>query len=241
MARSDFTTVRQLLRGMQRANSHAENLQAFYAPQARDYDRFRERLLQGRERLIELLRIGAGDRVVELGAGTGRVAAFYAERVPALASLTLVDLCPALLSKARERSQAWPHTAVIEADATRYRPPWPVDKAYFSYALTMIPDWFLAIDNAVAMLQPGGVVGVVDFHVSRARPMPGGRRHSVFTRHFWPLWFAHDGVNVSSEHVPYLRSRLTTVHFEEGMTRVPWMPGFHVPYYVFVGRKRVAA
>jgi hypothetical protein len=36
---------------------------------------------------------------------------------------------------------------------------------YFSYALTMIADWRRALDNALAMLAPGGTLGVVDFHL----------------------------------------------------------------------------
>jgi len=30
-----------------------------------------------------------------------------------------------------------------------------------------IPDWFLAIDNALRILKPGGIIAVVDFYVSR--------------------------------------------------------------------------
>ncbi len=49
-----------------------------------------------------------------------------------------------------------------------YRPADPADCVYFSYALTMIPDWRRAIDNAIAMLAPGGTLGVVDFHLPDA-------------------------------------------------------------------------
>ena len=46
----------------------------------------------------------------------------------------------------------------------------PVDVVTFSYSLTMIPDWFAAIENALRMLRPGGQIGVVDFYVSRKYP-----------------------------------------------------------------------
>ncbi|MGB5833439.1 MAG: hypothetical protein WBG92_15785 [Thiohalocapsa sp.] len=58
---------------------------------------------------------------------------------------------------------------VIEADACTYRPARPVDLVYFSYALTMIPDWPAAIDNALAMINTGGLLGVV---ASRPRRFP---------------------------------------------------------------------
>ena len=51
------------------------------------------------------------------------------------------------------------------ADATRFRPPeGAADVVTFSYSLTMIPDWFAALENAAAMLKPGGTIGVVDFY-----------------------------------------------------------------------------
>ena len=43
------------------------------------------------------------------------------------------------------------------ADATTFQPDaGKADVVTFSYSLTMIPDWFAAIDNALAMLRPAG-------------------------------------------------------------------------------------
>ena len=146
-----------------------ERLQRFYAPQARGYDRFRERLLHGRRELIARLPVQPGGRVVELGGGTGRNLDFFGARLAALASFELVDLCPALLSVAQERLRGRGNVRLVEADAGDYRPSSPADCVYFSYALTMIPDWRQAIDNAIAMLRPGGTLGVVDFHLPDTR------------------------------------------------------------------------
>ena len=43
----------------------------------------------------------------------------------------------------------------------------PADVVRESYSLTMIPDWFAALDQAYAMLKPGGTIGIVDFFVAR--------------------------------------------------------------------------
>jgi S-adenosylmethionine-diacylgycerolhomoserine-N-methlytransferase len=102
----------------------------------------------------------------------------------------------------------------------------------------MIPDWFAAIDNALAMLRPGGQVGVVDFYVSRKYPQDGLRRHRWFTRTFWPSWFASDNVFPSADHVPYLHRCFDPIHFEESRAKVPYLPLLRVPYYTFVGLKR---
>ncbi len=97
---AEFTTLLRMARGLPEADSHAARLEAFYRPQAEHYDAFRERLLAGRSRMLRALALRAGQRVVELGAGTGRNAEYIADVVPGLQSLTLVHLCPALLEQA---------------------------------------------------------------------------------------------------------------------------------------------
>ena len=239
MIGADFAILRQLLRGQPRGGDHRRRLELFYRPQAHAYDRFRERLLHGRRELIDALPIPAGGAVIELGGGTGRNVEFFGDRLALLDSVTLVDLCPALLAQALARCQrhGWQQVRCIEADATRFGPEAPVDCVYLSYALTMIPDWFAAIDNALAMLKPGGVIGVVDFYVARKHPPPGCVEHGVFTRHFWPLWFSHDGVHPNPDHLPYLMARTLPLSLHEGMAKVPYLPGLRTPYYRYIGRK----
>jgi len=229
-----------LLRGQPRGGSHAARLNAFYAPQAGRYDAFRERLLPGRDLLLGWLgeRLAPGADLVELGAGTGRNPGFLGPRLGELGRVELVDLCAPLLEQARRRWEGHPNVRVVEADACRYRPQEAVDAVYFAYALSMIPDWFQAIDNALAMLRPGGLVGVVDFYVSRSHPAPGHVRHPIPTRWFWPAWFGHDGVHPSPDHLPYLESHLEVLTLREARAPIPYLPLVRAPYYVLLGRKR---
>lgn len=224
------------MRGQPRHGTLAERLEAFYQPQAEHYDAFRERLLHGRAELMSRLAPRAGAHVVELGAGTGRNLGFLGERVPDLGSVELVDLCPALLDRARQRTRDLPNVRVVEADAVDYRPARPVDLVYFSYSLTMIPNWEGALRNALSMLKPGGALGVVDFYVSEPSPPPGLARHGAMTRWFWPRWFAHDGVHPSAAHLTTLSALLPDHELSEHRAPVPYLPGLQVPYYVFVGR-----
>jgi S-adenosylmethionine-diacylgycerolhomoserine-N-methlytransferase len=234
---AELRTLWHLARGSRAADSHAARLEAFYRPQAVHYDRFRERLLAGRAELIEALDIRAGQHVLELGAGTGRNAEFFAATIPSLARLTLVDLCPALLEQARARAARWPNCEVIEADATHFVSG-AVDRVLLSYALSMMPAWEAVLSRACATLLPGGLLGVVDFYVSEATPPPGMVRHAALTRHFWPWWFAHDGVCLGSATLAALRARLDTVYLHEGLAAVPYLPGLRVPYFQFVGRRK---
>lgn len=233
----DVRILLSLLRGIPKHGSQAERLQAFYGPQAEHYDSFRERLLAGRRELIGMMVLPDGARVVELGGGTGQNLGFFGDRLARMKSVEIVDLCPALLEQARARAASIPNVRVIEADAATYRPMEPVDCVYLSYALTMIPDWHAVIDNAIGMLRPGGILGVVDFYVGAADPAPGDARHGFFTRHFWPRWFAHDGVHPTPAHLAVLRERLPYHVRHECRAAVPYLPGLRVPYYLFVGRR----
>lgn len=234
----DARVLGAMLRGLPRRSSHAESLIGFYAPQASRYDAFRERLLHGRDRLVSLLPSTPGSFLVELGGGTGRNLEFFGDRLAAYGRVEVVDLCAPLLQHAAERARRWPHVHVVAADACTYVPPAPVDCVYFSYALTMIPDWRQAIDNALQMLRPGGTLGVVDFYVSERDPVPGLARHGWATRALCPLWFRHDGVHLSPDHLPYLRRRLVVTTLEERRAPLPYVPGVTAPYYVLVGRRR---
>ncbi|MBS1145393.1 MAG: class SAM-dependent methyltransferase [Proteobacteria bacterium] len=224
---SDVRILWQMLRGQPKSGSHAERLQAFYAPQADRYDAFRARLLHGREELIQRLDLRPGERVVELGCGTGSSLTRIGGRVAQLAGFDMVDLCPALLAVARQRAAGHPQIRVIEADATTWQPDQPVDCVFMSYALTMIPDWSQVVANAQAMLAPGGRIGIVDFHL----PEDGSRLGNAL----WRQWFAHDGVHLSSQHLPLLRRQFVERFSTESRAAVPYLPGLRAPYYLFVG------
>jgi S-adenosylmethionine-diacylgycerolhomoserine-N-methlytransferase len=235
--RNDFIVLRQMLRGMPRGIEHNERLQSFYAPQAAHYDGFRDRLLPGRADLIQRLPLPDHARVVELGGGTGRNLDFFGARLDRVESIEIVDLCPALLDLARARARHRPQVRVIEADATSYQPQAKVDCVYFSYALTMIPNWRAALANAFAMLKPSGLIGVVDFYVAQKRAGTGAEFRGALQRKFWQRWFAHDGVRLDAQHLLTLQSLFPRHETIESRAPVPYLPGVRVPYYLFLGRK----
>lgn len=232
--RDDLAILWRFACGLRGDGDHAARLEAFYGPQAERYDAFRERLLHGRAELLDRLAPPPGARLVELGAGTGRNIEFLGARRHSV-DITLVDLCPSLVALARRR--AAPNVRVVEADATRWQPPAPVDYVLLSYALTMMPEWRGVIENAHAMLAPGGSIAVVDFHVSSARPAPGRARHGALARAFWTRWFAHDGVRLDPAHVDLLGKRFETCWLAERSARLPYLPGLRAPYYLFIGRR----
>ena len=223
-----------------RGKTHKERLESFYGKQAGDYDSFRARLLKGRTEMCQLLPVKQGDVWVDLGAGTGANAEFVGDKLPLLSKAYLVDLSPGLLEIANKRiaERGWKNVQTLEADATTVTiPEGQADLVTFSYSLTMIPDWFAAVDHALKLLKPGGHVGIVDFYVSRKYPDETRKKHSWMTRTFWPTWFGFDNVFPNPDHVPYLHRRFEQVQFSEHRAKVPYLPLTRVPYYIFLGRK----
>jgi S-adenosylmethionine-diacylgycerolhomoserine-N-methlytransferase len=237
----DLKVIYHLLKPIQ-GDNHKERLENFYQGQATNYDSFRKRLLQGREELYQTLIDSTNSQSIwlDMGGGTGANLETIASQLNQLQKLYIVDLCAPLLQIAKDRmvTHQWSNVEAIEADVTTFIPPeQQVDVVTFSYSLTMIPDWFKALDQALSLLKPGGTIGVVDFYVSRKYPAHQGFTHSVWSRHFWPTWFAKDNVFLSSEHAPYLHYRFESVKFIERMAALPFLPGVQVPYYLFIGRK----
>jgi len=223
-----------------RGKDHAARLESFYRGQAKHYDQFRRRLLKGRQELWNELGAPEGAVWVDMGGGTGANLEFFGPAIERLRRIYIVDLSPSLLAVAQERvaDRGWKNVELVQGDATCFRPEQgPVDVVTFSYSLTMIPDWFAAIENARQMLRPGGRIGVVDFYVSRKFPPDGLVRHGWSARSFWPVWFATDNVFPSPDHLPYLLWRFERQVLHECRTRLPWWPLGRMPYYIFVGRK----
>lgn len=236
----DIKTVYNLAKPV-RGDTHQQRLESFYQNQSKDYDRFRRRLLQGREELYQSLADDDSDGKVwvDFGGGTGANFESIGASLSKLTKIYVVDLSPSLLQIARERigASGWTNVETVEADVTQFVPQEGVDIVTFSYSLTMIPEWFAAIEQAKKILKPGGKIGVVDFYVSRKHPPQGWQRHSFFDRHFWPIWFATDNVFLCPNRLAYLHHNFDTVSLTEGMGSLPFVPGLKVPYYRFIGQK----
>jgi S-adenosylmethionine-diacylgycerolhomoserine-N-methlytransferase len=221
-----------------RGQTHQERLESFYAGQAQHYDAFRQQLLHGRQELYERIPVPDNGIWVEMGGGTGANLEYLGPAISSLRKAYVVDLSPSLLTVARERIQrrGWTNVTVVHEDVTALTLAEPVDVVTFSYSLTMIPNWYLALENAARMLRPGGLIAVVDFYVSRKHPGEGFRRHSAWARRFWPAWFGMDNVFPSPDHLPYLHQHFQPLLFEERSARLKFLPVAKAPYYLFLGR-----
>jgi trans-aconitate methyltransferase len=104
----------------------------------------------GGEPLLDLLAPHGGERIVDLGCGTGELTA----RIAATgAEVTGLDADPAMIRRARER---FPALSFVEADAQTRTLPGPVDAVFSNAALHWMRRPAEVIARVAAALRPGG-------------------------------------------------------------------------------------
>jgi S-adenosylmethionine-diacylgycerolhomoserine-N-methlytransferase len=150
-----------------------------YRRQRHIYDVSRKFYLLGRDEAIARLRPAPGDRVLEIGCGTGRNLVKLARAYPE-ARLFGLDVSREMLATAgasTARAGLASRIALAQADATAFDPQALFGCASFervivSYALSMIPPWRAALAQAIAVLAPGGSLQIVDFGDCAGLPGP---------------------------------------------------------------------
>jgi S-adenosylmethionine-diacylgycerolhomoserine-N-methlytransferase len=158
-------------------DSAATRMDAMYRYQRHIYDLSRKFYLFGRDRLLALLPVTDGATVLEMGCGTGRNLICLARRRP-MVKLFGADVSAEMLDTARasiDRAGLMHKVVLARAEADGFDPVAAFgveqfDVIYFSYVLSMIPDWEPVVRRALAMLRPGGTLAVVDFADQMAAP-----------------------------------------------------------------------
>lgn len=122
---------------------------------------------------IAALGLRPGQRVLDVGCGTGLNLEPLHGALGRTGSVTAVDASPQMLAAAQRRSQrrGWHSDTFICADMTEL----PAsslprfDAAVVTYALSLMDEWQRALDTIIEAVRPGGPVVVVDLTLAAGR------------------------------------------------------------------------
>lgn len=127
-------------------------------------------------RRTAVARIGLrpGDRVLEIGCGTGRNLPFLRDAVGAAGRVYGVDFSSGMLARAGElvRRNDWSNVELTQADAVDYRAPEPLDAVMFGLSYNTMPHHRAVLARALDMLRPGGSLVIMD---AKLPPGIGGK------------------------------------------------------------------
>jgi S-adenosylmethionine-diacylgycerolhomoserine-N-methlytransferase len=158
-------------------SGHSQLMDGVYRYQRHFYDLTRKYYLLGRDGLIADLDVPAGGAVLEIGCGTGRNLIAVGKAWPQ-ALLCGVDISEAMLDTARAsvaKAGMGDRVMLAQGDACGFDAQALFGRATFervfiSYALSMIPEWEMALAQAARCVAPGGKLEIVDFGQQEALP-----------------------------------------------------------------------
>lgn len=151
-------------------SDHKGLMDGVYRYQRHIYDVSRKYYLLGRDGMIADLAPPPGGTVLEIGCGTGRNLIAVGKAWPGVV-LHGIDISEAMLDTAQAsvaKAGMSDRVTLAQGDACGFDPQLLLGRAMFdrvfvSYALSMIPQWEMALAQAARCVAPGGRLEVVDF------------------------------------------------------------------------------
>jgi ubiquinone/menaquinone biosynthesis C-methylase UbiE len=125
-----------------------------------------------RDRAVELLRLGAGQAVLDLACGPGSNLPRLERRIGPGGSVVAFDYSEEMLDRVREAAlrHGWTNVATVQGDAARPSlDEASVDAALCTLGLSTMPDPRAAIREVHRCLKPGGRLAVVDAKLFEGR------------------------------------------------------------------------
>ena len=182
-------------------------MERLYRLQAPIYDWTRWAILAGRQGALAHLDPQPGERVLDLGCGTGSSLPQLAEAVGPSGEVLGLECASPMLRRAQARCRGFQRVSLLHGDILDLAGELAhFDKILLSYSLTLMPAWQPVLEACLSILSQQGKLVVVDFLDC---PIPGLR--ALFRAHrieFGPLrrtWLRqHLSVQSEEQHRAYL-------------------------------------
>jgi len=205
---------------------HGEAMDRMYRFQRHIYDASRRYYLLGRDQLLDRLAPPAGGSILEIGCGTGRNLIGAARRYPD-AKLFGIDISQEMLKTAlgtMGRMGLEKRVRVACADATSFDPLLSLgqhrfDRIYFSYTLSMVPEWQAALRRALSLLAQDGELHIVDF--GQCEGLPRGFRILLFR--WLDLFHVLPRADLRNELARLAKANGASIHFEAPYRGYTWL------------------
>ncbi|HXI02671.1 MAG TPA: methyltransferase domain-containing protein, partial [Candidatus Saccharimonadales bacterium] len=154
----------------------AEKVERIYDSYSSVYDLiFRSILEPGRELAVHSLGIQPGDRVLEVGVGTGLSLPYY----PPSCEVTGIDISAAMLRRAQERARelGLRRARFLRMGAEKMDlPAGSFDRIQATYLLSTVPNPGRVLSEIWRVCRPGGTVAVLNHFRSRNRLVALGEK-----------------------------------------------------------------
>ncbi len=145
-----------------------ERVREIYDRDARFYDLSRSIVLTHRKRAMDVLDLQEGQAVLEVGCGTGENFPYLHKKVGESGKIIGVEYSGKMLDVARKKiiERGYQNIQLHQADATQFKPPHEINAALFANVLFVIPDFRLALENAIPAIEAEERVSILDFKLS---------------------------------------------------------------------------
>jgi ubiquinone/menaquinone biosynthesis C-methylase UbiE len=135
-----------------------------------------------RRRAVDRLGLRPGDKVLDVGCGSGRSLDYLQSAVGPTGRVYGIDISAGMLGKAQKSCDAhgWDNVELTQRDAAAFKAPTPLNGVLFSLSYNTMPDHRAVLRRAWEQLVPGGRLAIMD-----AKVPPGASGKLVLPLSLW--------------------------------------------------------